>query len=117
MRCRGARTGVWREVPLLYVPAEEGAVLLVASNGGQGPRPNWYFNLRAARCVRALVERRWQIYSCTELSGDERAAAWERAVDLYPGYARYQERLAQPIPLLRLQPTPPRVEDADAQER
>ena len=45
LRVRGARTGVLREVPLLYVPDGDD-VLLVGSGGGSEREPGWSRNLR-----------------------------------------------------------------------
>ena len=41
---KGARTGRTLTIPLMYVPYEEG-VLLVASQGGAPKNPVWYGNL------------------------------------------------------------------------
>ena len=35
-----------------------------------------------------------------EVTGDERATWWERAVEAYPPYAEYKERTAREIPVL-----------------
>ena len=34
-----------------------------------------------------------------EISGDEKAQWWERAVAAYPPYAEYQEKTDRPIPV------------------
>ena len=39
-----------------------------------------------------------------ELSGDERAAWWARAVAAYPPYAEYQQRTTRQIPVFVLEP-------------
>ena len=103
LRCRGARTGALREVPLLYTPDGEDA-LLVASNGGQATRPAWCYNLRAHPEVSALMNGQNLSLRATELSGSERERAWHVAVTLYPGFARYAERVADPLPVFRLSP-------------
>ena len=38
-----------------------------------------------------------------EISGDERAVWWERAVAAYPPYAEYQERTTRLIPVFLLE--------------
>src|SRR5262245_21662618 len=40
----GAKSGQRRDVPLMYVPYQEG-VILVASLGGAPKHPTWYWNL------------------------------------------------------------------------
>jgi deazaflavin-dependent oxidoreductase (nitroreductase family) len=39
-----------------------------------------------------------------ELTGDEKAKWWERAVAAYPDYANYQERTNREIPVFVLEP-------------
>ena len=101
LRCRGARTGALREVPLLYVPDGEDA-LLVASNGGRQQEPAWAHNLRAQPRVHALTTRGEHEYQAHELEGPERAAGWSRALDMYPGYGIYASRLTRTIAVFRL---------------
>jgi deazaflavin-dependent oxidoreductase (nitroreductase family) len=38
--------------------------------------------------------------SVRELSGDERAQWWDRAVEAYPPYAEYQQNTTRTIPVL-----------------
>ena len=111
LRCRGARSGKLREVPLLYVPDDD-AVLLIGSNGGKTKQPAWCHNLRA-EVERVEVERaevscalkgRVQRFRVVELSGSARERAWRDAVALYPGYERYEVRAGRQIPLFRLVP-------------
>ena len=104
LRVRGARTGALREVPLLYVPDGE-AFLLVASNGGQQPEPAWAHNLRAAGEATCVLGGREVVVNVEELSGEARARAWAAAVTLYPGYARYAERVSRTIAVFHLTPT------------
>ena len=101
LRCRGARTGLIREVPLLYVPDGD-AMLLVASNGGKARAPAWCFNLRAAPDVECVLAGRVFGYRSEELDGERYAQAWARAIDLYPGYEHYAEHSGRLIALFRL---------------
>ena len=103
LRCTGARSGLPREVPLLYVPEGDGA-LLVGSNGGKPYDPAWCHNLRAQSVVSCLLAGREGTFSVEELIGADRDAAWQSAVAIYPGYQRYEERAGRVIPLFRLIP-------------
>ncbi len=103
LHCRGARTGIEREVPLLYVALGD-AVLLIGSNGGQTSDPAWCHNLRAQAQVRCTFRGRERKFAARELSGSEHASAWNDAVEVYPGYQRYQARAERQIPLFRLDP-------------
>ena len=47
---------------------------------------------------------RRQDMTARELSGDERAAWWARAVAAYPPYAQYQQRTTRQIPVFVLEP-------------
>lgn len=104
LKCRGAKTGKIREVPLLYVPDGETPVL-IGSNGGRASDPAWCHNLRGAPEVRCVVSGHSGDYRAEELAGEARELAWNLAVDLYPGYARYEQRTDRVIPLFRLFPT------------
>src|SRR5258706_16162869 len=50
----GSRSGVVRDVPLIYVPNGAG-VILVASLGGAPNNPAWYHNLVAHPDIEVLV--------------------------------------------------------------
>ncbi len=39
-----------------------------------------------------------------ELSGDERAEWWQRAVDAFPPYGEYQQKTTRQIPVFLLEP-------------
>lgn len=101
LRVRGRKTGVLREVPLLYVPEGE-SVLLLASNAGQGRLPVWYLNLRESTQVEVVLSGIPKTMSVTELTGVQREQAWQQAIELYPGYAAYAQRTPYPIPIVRL---------------
>jgi deazaflavin-dependent oxidoreductase (nitroreductase family) len=45
-----------------------------------------------------------QDMTARELTGEEKAAWWERAVAAYPDYADYQERTDREIPVFLLEP-------------
>ena len=101
LRVRGARTGVLREVALLYVPDGED-VLLVGSGGGSEREPAWARNLRANPDVTTLLAGEEQQRRAELLSETARMRAWELAVATYPGFDRYQARLRREIPVFRL---------------
>lgn len=98
----GVRSHTLRRVPLLYVDAADG-LIVVGSNGGSEREPAWCKNLRANPSVICLVKRRRERYKATELHGAAYAAAWRSALSLYPNYGLYQTRLSsRTIPLFRL---------------
>ena len=103
LQCRGAKTGEFREVPLLYVPDND-TPLLIGSNGGRDRDPAWCHNLRHDPEVSCALNGCVRRYRAEELSERERTGAWQLALDLYPGYARYARRSGRVIPLFRLFP-------------
>ncbi|GAA4406608.1 nitroreductase family deazaflavin-dependent oxidoreductase [Fodinibacter luteus] len=103
---RGARTGAVRKVPLMRVE-HDGVYAAVASKGGAPQHPQWYANLRANPQVTVQDGTRSWSAVARELTGDERAAWWERCVAAYPPYAQYQTRTDRLIPVLLLEPVDP----------
>jgi F420H(2)-dependent quinone reductase len=72
----------------------------VASKGGAPTHPVWYYNL-AADPDAVMIQDGPEPFdvSVRELSGEERAAWWERAVRAFPPYAEYQEKTSRTIPV------------------
>jgi deazaflavin-dependent oxidoreductase (nitroreductase family) len=95
---RGARSGKLRYTPLMRVE-HDGRYALVASKG-----PLWYRNLVANPHVELQDGTVTRDYDAREVSGDERARWWERAVAAYPPYAEYQEKTTRQIPVFVLEP-------------
>ncbi len=87
----GAKSGQLRSLPLVAIPDGEN-VILIASNYGQKHHPAWYYNLHAHPEVQLTYEGQTVAYTARETSGEERERCWQRAVDLYAGYASYKER-------------------------
>lgn len=90
----GAKSGQLRTLPLVAIPDGEN-VILIASNFGQHQHPAWYYNLRVHPEVQLTYEGKTATYLAHEIDGVERERYWQRAVELYSGYARYQERAGQ----------------------
>ena len=96
---RGKRTGTVRKIALMRVE-HNGEYALVASVGGAPKHPVWYYNLRANPDEVTLQDGAEPFeVRVRELSGEERAAWWERAVAAYPPYAEYQQRTERQIPV------------------
>jgi deazaflavin-dependent oxidoreductase (nitroreductase family) len=97
---RGNRSGKLRKTPLMKVE-HDGEYALVASMGGAPKHPVWYHNLTADPTAVTIQDgpEPWDA-DVREVSGDERAQWWERAVAAYPPYAEYQERTERVIPVL-----------------
>jgi len=78
----------------------DGEYALVASKGGAPTHPVWYYNLKAnSTVVRIQDGPKPHVFQVREVSGDERAIWWERAVAAYPPYAEYQAKTDRVIPV------------------
>jgi deazaflavin-dependent oxidoreductase (nitroreductase family) len=101
---KGAKSGVVRETPLLYL-ADGDDVVLVASKAGAAKHPAWYHNLRANPECEVFAAGRSGRYVAREAEGAERARLWDLVNDLYAGYETYQGRAgARRIPVMVLSP-------------
>jgi deazaflavin-dependent oxidoreductase (nitroreductase family) len=100
---RGARTDNVRKIALMRVE-HNGEYALVASYGGAPKNPGWYHNLVAHPDVLIQDGPTPEPYTIREVSSDERATWWARAVAVFPNYAEYQERTARTIPVLVASP-------------
>ena len=104
---KGRKSGIERTTPLLCIP--DGDTILIAGSYFGGPKmPLWVGNLRAAE-GEAKVEHareKFQVVA-TELTGDDRAAAWQHMLAVWPNYAKYEERTDRLIPVFRLARKPP----------
>jgi deazaflavin-dependent oxidoreductase (nitroreductase family) len=99
----GATSGKLRKTPVMRVE-HDGKYAMVASKGGAPAHPLWYYNVRANPHVQVQDGSHKQDMVAREISGDERAAWWERAVAAYPPYAEYQRKTTRQIPVFVLEP-------------
>jgi F420H(2)-dependent quinone reductase len=96
---RGNKSGKVRKTPVMRVE-HGGEYALVASKGGAPEHPVWYYNLLADPENVALQDGPTPVdVVVRQVSGDEKATWWERAVAAYPPYAEYQEKTDRQIPV------------------
>ncbi|MEM7271753.1 MAG: nitroreductase family deazaflavin-dependent oxidoreductase [Actinomycetota bacterium] len=88
---RGHRSGKVRKIALMRVE-HDGRYALVASKGGAPEHPGWYHNIVADPSV--WVQDGPEPFQTTArlVTGDERAAWWDRSVAVFGNYAEYQEK-------------------------
>lgn len=103
---RGAKTGKLRKTALMRVE-HNGEYAVVASRGGAPKHPFWYWNLVKHPHVELQDGAIKRDYLAREVSGDEKAYWWKRAVDAWPPYADYQEKTDRQIPVFVLSPIEP----------
>jgi deazaflavin-dependent oxidoreductase (nitroreductase family) len=99
----GARTGKLRKTALMRVE-HDGVYAVVASLGGAPEHPVWYHNLKKNPHVELQDGPTKRDYTAREVSGEEKAVWWERAVETWPDYAKYQAKTARVIPVFVLEP-------------
>lgn len=99
---RGARSGKLRKTPLMRVE-HGGAYAAVASRGGAPEHPVWYHNLLADPRVELQDGPVRQDMTAREVTGEEKALWWARAVQAFPDYAQYQRKTDREIPVLVLE--------------
>jgi deazaflavin-dependent oxidoreductase (nitroreductase family) len=96
---RGAKSGAIRKMALMRVEHDD-EYALVASMGGAPKNPVWYYNLLAyPDDVKIQDGPEPFAVSIREVTGDEKAAWWERAVAAFPPYAEYQAKTERQIPV------------------
>ena len=99
----GAKTGKLRKTALMRVE-HDGDYAVVASMGGAPKHPVWYYNLKKNPHVELQDRATKRDYKAREVTDDEKALWWERAVATWPDYAKYQTRTDRQIPVFVLEP-------------
>ena len=98
VKMTGAKSGLTREIPLMYVPWDDG-IVLVASMGGAPRNPVWYHNLVAHPQIEVTVDGKTRPLVARLATPAEKAAVWPACCAAYPDYARYQARTERDIPV------------------
>jgi F420H(2)-dependent quinone reductase len=99
----GAQSGKVRKNPVMRVE-HGGTYALVASQGGAPTHPSWYHNLVKHPMVELQDGPDRQTYSVRLAEGEEREEWWQRAVEVWPSYADYQQKTDREIPVFVAEP-------------
>jgi deazaflavin-dependent oxidoreductase (nitroreductase family) len=99
----GSGSGKLRKNPVMRVE-HDGKYAAVASKGGAPEHPAWHRNLVEHPLVEVQDATAKGEFTARELSGDERAQWWERALAIWPDYAEYQTKTDREIPVFVLEP-------------
>ena len=97
----GRKSGVPRDTPLLCVP-DGRDILIAGSNFGIDKEPMWVKNVEANPEVTARFRRQTSTMVARRLEGDEREAAWQRMLEVWPNFAKYEQRTERRIKLFLL---------------
>ncbi len=99
----GARSGVRRVTPLVYLRDGERYVVF-ASKGGAPTNPAWYHNLLAHPDTKIEVGTDTVAVHAAEITGEERERLFHAQVQRAPQFADYQDKTARTIPVVALTP-------------
>lgn len=102
---RGAKSGKIRKSPVMRVE-HDGTYAAVASLGGSPKHPLWYHNLVADPRAEVQDGPVHRDMIAREVTGEEKALWWGRAVEAFPDYDAYQQRTEREIPVFVLEPAP-----------
>lgn len=99
----GAKSGKRITMPLMYVPFEDG-LLLVASKGGAPRNPVWYYNI-AKNPALEVRHRGNAMRLCAQLAtADEKNKLWPVCDEHFPEYADYRYQTDRDIPIFICKP-------------
>lgn len=117
---QGARTGTERVNPAMSL-RDRAAWLVVGSAMGAPHDPAWIANLRAHPGVKIEAVVGDDIATipvqATELTGNEREAAFARFVKVAPAFAAYQAKAGRALPVIRFDPLRHHDPEADLRAR
>ncbi|MFE6740262.1 nitroreductase family deazaflavin-dependent oxidoreductase [Streptomyces tubercidicus] len=99
---RGAKSGKLRKSPLMRVE-HDGKYAAVASLGGAPRHPVWYHNVVADPRVELQDGPARRDMTAREVTGEEKALWWARAVEAFPDYDEYQKKTERQIPVFVLE--------------
>jgi F420H(2)-dependent quinone reductase len=99
----GAKSGKRLTVPLMYVPYQQG-VLLVASLGGAPKNPVWFNNLVKNPDIEVRYRTTTRKLRARLATPAEKPELWPICDAAYPPYAEYRTRTDRDIPIFICQP-------------
>ena len=102
---RGRSSGKLRRTALIY-GRDQDRYLVVASNGGSNPHPDWYQNLVADPAVSVQVGDDTFEALAKTATASEKPGLWEHMVAIWPDYAKYQTKTDREIPVVILERKP-----------
>ncbi len=97
----GARSGIARTTPVMYLPDGERLVIF-ASKAGASTNPDWYHNLIGHPKATVEVGNETFEVAAVEVMGEERDQLYARQAALYPGFAAYEAKTTRRIPVIAL---------------
>ena len=99
----GRKTGRRRTVPIVYMPTDDGLVV-VAANLGSDLHPGWFLNLKHNPKARIQIGSTKMAVLSEEVSAQEREPLWKNWIQENPGYKGFQEKTTRKLPVVILKP-------------
>jgi len=99
----GRKSGRRRTTPLTHQRDGDNYVV-IASNGGHDNHPTWYLNLRSNPDAEILIGREKTRVRAETANDEDRERLYKQAVDVFPGYAEYQQETKRKIPVVIFKP-------------
>ena len=101
----GRKSGQRRSSMLTsQITTDAGALVIVASKGGEPEHPAWFLNLQANPDVEVTRRGTTTPMLATVVGPDERPALWAKVTAAQKRYAGYQRKTEREIPLVVLTP-------------
>ncbi len=97
----GAKSGLKRVNPLMYLPDGDRFVIF-ASKAGAPDNPDWYYNLVANPGVTAEVGSETFEATATVVGPEERDRLYATQAGIYPNFAEYEQQTTRRIPVIAL---------------
>ena len=94
----GAKSGRSITTPLMYVPHNDG-ILLVASRGGSPKHPVWYYNIAKNPDLNVRYRGKEMQLRARLASAEEKPALWPVCDTHYAPFADYRARTDRDIPM------------------
>ena len=102
----GRKSGEPRTVLLTSPVQQDGAIVVVASRGGDDQHPAWLLNLRSNPQVKVVYAGQPEQEMTARIANDdERARLWPKVVAVGKQYGDYQRKTERQIPLVLLEAT------------
>jgi deazaflavin-dependent oxidoreductase (nitroreductase family) len=101
----GRKSGKRHKTILTAPISDDERVVLVASKGGDDRDPDWYRNLVADPEVELTIDGHTKRMTARTATADEKADLWPTIVEVYKGYAGYQEKTDREIPVVICAPS------------
>jgi len=98
----GRKSGQERTTPLIYAPAGDNAVTVVASNGG-ADAPAGYLKLQEDPEGQVQIKGDRFAARAREASAEEKPEMWRTMTAQWPAYDEYQQRADREIPVIVLE--------------